>query len=251
MNNKNPEHKILAILAIIFGGIGIVLSWVPIVNNIAFFFGIVALILGIVAFIRNRKGKKILTTIGTVLGVATIAIVLGTQAMYGKALDQLTNSNSTSKSSVEKAKQGSSYSGFTFKNNDFKTNHLTYKITAVKYFPSAGDQNKKTIVLEVDITNNTKKDINLLSDDNAYAYIHAYQKTSDTKEDLQPGTLALDDNANSPEQTREDVMDNDTVLPGKTVQGIIMFDTKENSNVFVTFENDDFKTIATKEYSIQ
>ncbi|SYW04498.1 hypothetical protein OENI_790002 [Oenococcus oeni] len=35
-------------------------------------------------------------------------------------MDQLTNSNSTSKSSVKKAKRGNSYSEFTFKNNDFK-----------------------------------------------------------------------------------------------------------------------------------
>ncbi|WP_301710909.1 hypothetical protein [Oenococcus sicerae] len=37
MESKNAERKILAILAIVFGGIGIVLSWIPIVNNVAFF----------------------------------------------------------------------------------------------------------------------------------------------------------------------------------------------------------------------
>jgi hypothetical protein len=113
------------------------------------------------------------------------------------------------------------------------------------------DNGKKVIVLEMDITNNTKKEINLSSDENAYEYIHAYQKTETSKKNLAPGTLGSDDNGNSPEQSREDTMNSDSLLPGKTVQGVVMFDLVNNSKVSITFDNADFDTIATKEYKVQ
>lgn len=83
------ERKVLGILAIIFGGLALLGSWMPIVNNFSFILAVLALILGLIGLAVNRKRPKLLATIGTVLSVVSIAIVLVTQAMYAKSLNQV------------------------------------------------------------------------------------------------------------------------------------------------------------------
>lgn len=103
------ESKVLGILAIIFGAIALLGSWVPIINNISFLFAIVALIFGIIGLFVNRKRPKTLAIIGTVLSIVSIAIVLGTQAMYAKSLDEVSKSVeqsvSSSTSSIESSQK--------------------------------------------------------------------------------------------------------------------------------------------------
>ena len=89
---KQDESKVLGILAIVFGGIALIGSWVPILNNLSFMIGIVALILGVIALIVNRKRKKVLAIVGTCLSVAACAIVLITQSIYGAAVDSAARS---------------------------------------------------------------------------------------------------------------------------------------------------------------
>ncbi|AYF95710.1 MULTISPECIES: CD20-like domain-containing protein [Streptococcus mitis group] len=83
------ERKVLGILAIIFGGLALLGSWMPIINNFSFLLAILALIFGLIGFAVNRKRPKTLAIIGTVLSVVSIAIVLATQAMYAKSLDKI------------------------------------------------------------------------------------------------------------------------------------------------------------------
>ena len=83
------ERKVLGILAIIFGALALLGSWMPIINNFSFVLAILALIFGLIGFAVNRKRPKTLAIIGTVLSVVSIAIVLATQAMYAKSLDKL------------------------------------------------------------------------------------------------------------------------------------------------------------------
>ena len=83
------ERKVLGILAIIFGAIALLGSWMPIINNFSFILAVLALIFGLIGFAVNRKRPKTLAIIGTVLSVVSIAIVLATQAMYAKSLDKL------------------------------------------------------------------------------------------------------------------------------------------------------------------
>ena len=104
------ERKVLGILAIIFGGIALIGSWVPIINNLSFIIAILALILGIIGLFVNKKRPKTLAIIGTVIAVVSMAIVLGTQAMYAKSLDKLSKDieqsvTSTSSSSDSSQKQ--------------------------------------------------------------------------------------------------------------------------------------------------
>ena len=104
------ERKVLGILAIIFGALALLGSWMPIINNFSFILAILALIFGIIGFLVNRKRPKTLAIIGTVLSIVSIAIVLGTQAMYAKSLDELSKDieqsvTSTSSSSDSSQKQ--------------------------------------------------------------------------------------------------------------------------------------------------
>ena len=83
------ESKVLGILAIVFGAIALLGSWIPIINNISFLFAIIALIFGIIGLFVNRKRTKTLAIIGTVISVVSIIIVIATQAMYAKSLDKV------------------------------------------------------------------------------------------------------------------------------------------------------------------
>lgn len=95
------EKKVLGILAIVFGGIALVGSWLPILNNVSFVIAIVALILGVIALIVNRKNKKVLAIVGTCLSIASIIIVLVTQTMYSSAIDSASKEFDKASSSID------------------------------------------------------------------------------------------------------------------------------------------------------
>ena len=78
------ENKIFGILAIILGAIALLGSWIPGINQISFLIAILALILGIVGLCLNRKNKKVLAIIGTVLSVASIVFAVGSQVIYNQ-----------------------------------------------------------------------------------------------------------------------------------------------------------------------
>lgn len=78
---KQKEQKILRILAIIFGTLALLGSWIPIVNILSFFLAIASLILGIFGIVLNLRNRKTLAIIGTTLGVISIVIVLITQVL--------------------------------------------------------------------------------------------------------------------------------------------------------------------------
>ena len=78
---KQKEEKILGIFAIIFGALALLGSWLPIISILAFFFGIIAIALGVFGIGRNLQNRKILAIIGTSLGILSIFLVLTTQVL--------------------------------------------------------------------------------------------------------------------------------------------------------------------------
>ena len=78
---KQKEEKILGIIAIIFGSLALLGSWLPIISVLAFFFAIIAIVLGVFGIGRNLKNRKILAIIGTSLGILSIFLVLMTQVL--------------------------------------------------------------------------------------------------------------------------------------------------------------------------
>lgn len=78
---KQKEQKILGILAIIFGTLALLGSWLPIISLLSFFFAIIAIGLGVFDIILNLQNRKILAIIGTALGIGSIFLVLTTQVL--------------------------------------------------------------------------------------------------------------------------------------------------------------------------
>ncbi|WP_313166657.1 CD20-like domain-containing protein [Streptococcus parasuis] len=98
---KKSEKKALGIIAIVLGVIALLGSWVPIFNNISFFLGLLALLLGLIGIFVNRKNTKTLAIVGTALAAVSMAVVLITQSMYSKALDDASKAVETAVSEVE------------------------------------------------------------------------------------------------------------------------------------------------------
>ena len=106
------ENKVLGILAIVFGSIALLGSWIPIINYLSFFIGTIALILAIIGLIINQKKPKTLAIIGSAISFFSLIIALVTLSFYsrmfnevGKGLDALTNSYSSYFDSSERKEE--------------------------------------------------------------------------------------------------------------------------------------------------
>lgn len=124
------ENKVLGILAIVFGSIALLGSWIPIINYLSFFIGTIALILAIIGLIINQKKPKTLAIIGSAISFFSLIIALVTLSFYsrmfnevGKGLDALTNSYSSyfdsSEREEEKEKEKEENTKFTWTKAEF------------------------------------------------------------------------------------------------------------------------------------
>ena len=80
----------LAIASMVVGIIALLLSWIPIINNLAAVLAVVGLGLGIPALIRARRGTARGTGMaitGLVTSVLAIVLVIATQLLFVQALD--------------------------------------------------------------------------------------------------------------------------------------------------------------------
>ncbi len=85
----------LAIASMVLGIIALLLSWVPIINNVAAVLAVIGLGLGIPALLRSRRGThggKGLAITGLVTSVVAIALVIATQAFYTAVIDEVERS---------------------------------------------------------------------------------------------------------------------------------------------------------------
>jgi len=96
---KTERTSGLAIAGFIIAILALLGAWVPIVNNVSFFFAVIALIFGIVGFRSIKKGKRIgqgLATATIIISILAGVVVLATQAFYSKAVDEVGKSVSES-----------------------------------------------------------------------------------------------------------------------------------------------------------
>jgi hypothetical protein len=93
-------RTVSGVVGLIVSVVALTLSWVPIVNNIAFFFALISGVFGIIGTVAARPaGKKSgrgIAVSSLVITCLTVAVVLGTQSMYGHALDGTAKSLSPS-----------------------------------------------------------------------------------------------------------------------------------------------------------
>ena len=79
---KQEEYKTLGTLAVIFGALALLGSWIPIINGLSFLFGFVALILGVIGIGLNLQNQKTLAMIGSSFGLISIIMVLISQLLF-------------------------------------------------------------------------------------------------------------------------------------------------------------------------
>ena len=169
-----PQHlhtTICGIAAVVFGALGLVLSFIPIVNNIAAILGFIGVILAIIAIVGTFRGKKrgkVLSIVAAVLSVLSIVITLAMQSAASKAIDDsikeskgIDTSQSSSSKSAGKSSDASKSKASEQKvqgeqdlEGDIEGAHVKI-VSAVK---SVNDYNgKPTALVTYEWTNNTSK----------------------------------------------------------------------------------------------
>lgn len=84
MKVKQNQSSGLAMAGFVTSIIALVLSWVPIINNLAFVMAIVSLIFGLVKLKADSKAK-----VAVILSAIAIAIVIATQIFYSNKIDDV------------------------------------------------------------------------------------------------------------------------------------------------------------------
>ena len=188
------ENKVLGILAIVFGAIALLGSWIPIINYLSFFIGTIALILAIIGLIINQKKPKTLAIIGSVISFFSLIIALVTLSFYsrmfnevGKGLDTLTNSYSSyfdsSERKIEKEKEEES-TKFTWTKAEFdalKEGDILKKgAGGTKYDDVIRDHGKPTDETTSTVSGSEIKTITYLPEGSKYqAVILTFSKNED------------------------------------------------------------------------
>lgn len=86
MSHSETQKSSLCTAGLVLGIIGVCTSFIPIINNLSFIMGILAVIFGLVSIKKAGKGKMIATII---LGILAIVITLNAQQSLSDSLDAL------------------------------------------------------------------------------------------------------------------------------------------------------------------
>lgn len=160
---KTANKSGLATAGLVLGIIGIVLSFIPIINNIAFVLGILALIFGIISLIKHAsKGKAIA---GLVLGILSIVITIGMQSAVSDTIDKTTNElNKITGDSTEEVLKND----VNVTLSDFTATEDEYGLTDTKLVVTVKNitDEKKSFSIHIEAVNSDGKRIN---DDTVYA----------------------------------------------------------------------------------
>lgn len=90
--SKKVKTSGLAIAALVLGIIGLVLSFIPIINNVAFVLGVVGVILGTIGIVKSRK--KAMGIVAVILCVASMGLtIFAQQALVDSLNDSLDEYN--------------------------------------------------------------------------------------------------------------------------------------------------------------
>ena len=186
------ENKVLGILAIVFGAIALLGSWIPIINYLSFFIGTIALILAIIGLIINQKKQKTLAIIGSVISFFSLIIALVTLSFYsrmfnevGKGLDTLTNSYSSyfdsSERKIEKEEESTKFTWTKAEFDALKEGDILKKgAGGTKYDDVIRDHGKPTDETTSTVSGSEIKTITYLPEGSKYqAVILTFSKNED------------------------------------------------------------------------
>lgn len=92
---ENKGKSAMAITGFVLAIIAALLSAVPIVNNFAFVLAVLGFVFGIIGVVKIKKGKSGgmgIAVAAIIIALIAVGVVLATQAMYGKAVDDAAKS---------------------------------------------------------------------------------------------------------------------------------------------------------------
>ena len=90
--HSETQKSGLCTAGLVLGIIGVFKLFIPIINNLSFFMGVIAIIFGLVSIKKASKGKMIATVI---LGIIAIVITLSVQKAASDTLDAVSDSLNT------------------------------------------------------------------------------------------------------------------------------------------------------------
>jgi uncharacterized membrane protein len=94
-SSQKPRVSAWAVVSLSIGIVSLLLCWVPILNNLVIVLAIIGVIFSIIGIVGTKAGRRSgrgMAIAGLVLGIIAVVGVLGTQAMYGAALDNASKS---------------------------------------------------------------------------------------------------------------------------------------------------------------
>lgn len=96
MDNENSTRRrsALAIVGLVLGILALLTSLLPIVNNASFFvalIGVVVALVGLASCLRGKRAGKGLAIGAVIVNILAIVAVLGSQSLYGAAVDSAMN----------------------------------------------------------------------------------------------------------------------------------------------------------------
>lgn len=91
-SHSETQKSGLCTAGLVLGIVGVCTSFIPIINNLSFFMGVIAIIFGLVSIKKASKGKMIATVI---LGIIAIVITLSVQKAASDTLDAVSDSLNT------------------------------------------------------------------------------------------------------------------------------------------------------------
>lgn len=127
---KEPGKNVLGILSVVFAGVSLIGSWIPLLNVISIIFGIAAIIMGVISlvFVLTKKSAHLpLPIIGIVLSIISIAISNGintavSDSLSGKDTPDTKVSSSSSSSTTSGNSTNSSSKSDDSKNDSSSSN---------------------------------------------------------------------------------------------------------------------------------
>lgn len=179
----NHKNSGLATASLVIGIVGMVLSFIPLINNVAFFLGILAFVFGLIPLLKKTcKGKAIA---GIVLGILSIVITLVMQSAISDAFDRAGKElDKMSGNSTEEVLKNDAE----VKLGDFDVVEGQYGLTDTKLVVSVKNitKEKKSFTLHIEAVD---KDGKRIEDD----YVYANDLNAGQTQDFEIFTYVVDE----------------------------------------------------------
>lgn len=181
-NHSETEKSSLCTAGLVLGIIGVCTSFIPIINNLSFFMGVLAVIFGLISIKKASKGKMIATVI---LGILAVIITFNSQKAVSDSLDALSKDLDTA--SGENTEQVLANS-VDVKLGDFEVVEGEYGMTDTKMVVKVTNKTNETksFTIQVEAADTNKNRIN-------QDYIYANNLTAGQSQEFEIFTYVTSD----------------------------------------------------------